>query len=455
MFAKVLVANRGEVAVRIIRACRELGVRSVAVYSEADRGALHVRLADEAVCIGPAPGARSYMNIPNIVMAALITGADAVHPGVGFLSENHFFAEICEGYQLAFIGPSAEVIERLGDKTRARLAMREAGLSVLPGSPEPLRGLDEAREMADTIGYPVMLKAVGGGGGRGIRLLRSEQDLVKDFLVAQTEAQSAFTEPGLYLERCIEYARHVEVQIVADAHGNVVHLGERDCSLQRRAQKLLEEAPATNIPAVLREQIREAAVRGAHAAAYVNAGTWEFLVDRNDQFYFMEVNTRLQVEHPITEAVTGVDLVKTQLRVAAGERLAWRQDQITFTGHAIECRVQAEDAFRGFATNTGAVRTYVPPGGPGIRVDSHLFAGYVMPPYYDSLLAKVIAWGTDREEARARMKRALEECMIEGVVTTVPFHLRLLEEPAYIQQKVYTTFVEQWLGAVAAAHESG
>ncbi len=450
MFSKVLIANRGEVAVRVIRACRELGIRTVAVHSEADRDSLHVRLADESVCVGPAPAARSYLNIPNVVSAALITGAEAVHPGWGFLSENHYFAEICASYQLTFIGPTPEQIELLGDKTRARQTMSRAGLPVMPGSREPARSLDEARDLAQSLGYPVMLKAVAGGGGKGIRLLRSEEDLVRAYAVAQAEAEAAFGNAGVYLEKCIEEARHVEVQIIADRQGNVLHVGDRDCSLQRRAQKVVEEAPATALPPSLREEIRAAAVRGARAVQYLNAGTWEFLVDRSGQYYFMEVNTRLQVEHPVTEAISGIDLVKAQLRVAAGERLPWRQEEIVLRGHAIECRINAEDASRNFAPDIGEVRQYLPPGGPGVRVDSHLYRGYTVPPAYDSLLAKIITWGSDRQEAIDRMKRALEECMIEGIATTVPFHRRLLADPAFAQQEVSTTFIERWLPRLEA-----
>ncbi|HEX2513195.1 MAG TPA: acetyl-CoA carboxylase biotin carboxylase subunit [Chloroflexota bacterium] len=450
MFSKLLIANRGEVALRVIRACRELDVRTVAVFSEADRDSLPVRLADEAVCIGPPPTARSYLNMPNIVMAALLRGADAIHPGTGFLAEKHSFAEICAAYQVAFVGPRPETIERLGKKTLARQAMREAGLLVMPGSTEPVRSLDDARALADSLGYPVMLKAVEGGGGMGIRLLRTERQLVRDYAVAQAEAERAFGNPGVYLEKYIENARHVEVQVMGDQYGNVVHIGERDCSVQRRQQKLLEEAPAAALSPELRERICAAAVQGARAVGYVNAGTWEFLVDRQDAVYFMEVNTRIQVEHPVTEAISGLDLVKTQLRVAAGEALPWRQEQIQLRGHAIECRINAEDVTRGFLPHSGTVTLFVPPGGPGVRVDSHLYSGYEVPSHYDPLLAKVIAWGEDREAARSRMKRALGECMIEGVATTVPFHLRLLDEPAYVRQQLSTTFVESWLAEQGA-----
>ncbi|MGI8424931.1 MAG: acetyl-CoA carboxylase biotin carboxylase subunit [Chloroflexota bacterium] len=445
MFNKVLVANRGEVAVRVMRACREMGVKTVAVYSEADRDSLHVRMADEAVCIGPAPTARSYNHMPNVVSAALITGADAIHPGWGFLAEDHFFAEICTGYHLTFIGPRAETIEALGSKTAARESMRQAGLPVMPGSTEPARSLDDARDQAQALGYPVMLKAVAGGGGKGIRLLRTEQDLVTNYTLAQAEAESAFNNAAVYLEKCIENARHVEVQIVGDRFGNVVHIGERDCSLQRRQQKLLEEAPAIGLPDTVQHALRDAAVSGARAVGYQNAGTWEFLVDQQGSFYFMEVNTRLQVEHPVSEAISGLDLVKTQLLVAAGEALPFAQEDVQLRGHAIECRINAEDASRGFAGDAGQVRTYLPPGGPGIRVDSHLYAGYQTPPFYDSLLAKFIAWGSNRDEARERMRRALSECVIEGVATTVQFHQSLQQDPAYIEYAVTTTFIDQSL----------
>jgi acetyl-CoA carboxylase biotin carboxylase subunit len=455
VFSKLLIANRGEIALRVIRACRELDVRTVAVFSEVDRDSLHVKLADEAVCIGPAPSQRSYLNMPNIVMAALMTGAEAIHPGTGFLAEKHSFAEICAAYQVAFVGPRPDTIDRLGKKTLARQAMRDAGLTVMPGSSEPVRSIDDARALAESLGYPVMLKAVEGGGGMGIRLLRSEQELVKDYAVAQAEAERAFGNPGVYLEKFIEDARHVEVQILGDQHGNVVHVGERDCSIQRRQQKLLEEAPSVDLPPALRQQICAAAVQGARAVRYVNAGTWEFLVDRQDRVYFMEVNTRIQVEHPVSEAITGLDLVKTQLRIAAGEPLPWRQSEIALRGHAIECRINAEDPARGFLPSGGRVTRFVAPGGPGVRVDSHLYSGYEVPPDYDSLLAKIIVWGEDREAARARMKRALAECMIEGVATTIPFHRRLLDDPAFVRHQVSTAFVERWLAQNGNAAATG
>jgi acetyl-CoA carboxylase biotin carboxylase subunit len=451
VFEKILIANRGEIAVRIIRACHELGIRTVAVHSEADRDALHVKLADESVCIGPPPSARSYLNIPNIVSAALIAGADAIHPGVGFLAERHVFAEICGAYNVAFIGPTPTTIEQLGDKTRARQVMEEAGLPVLPGSDEPARSVDDARELAQAIGYPVMLRAVAGGGGRGIRLLRSDADLTREYLTAQAEAENAFANPGVYIEKFIEAARHVEVQVIADRFGNVVHLGERDCSIQRRQQKLVEEAPDADLSPASRADILEAAVRGARASHYTSAGTWEFLMDRQGRFYFMEANTRLQVEHPVTEAICGVDLVKAQIRLAAGEPLEWRQDDIQIKGHAIECRVNAEDGARGFAPSAGEITRYVPPGGPGVRVDSHIYTGYYTPTHYDSLLAKIITWGADREEAMARMRRALAECMIEGIATTIPFYQQLFDHAAFRRHDVSTVFVEEWLAQARVA----
>ena len=448
MFSKVLIANRGEAAVRVIRACRDLGVRTVAVYSEADANCLHVRLADEAVCIGPAATGRSYLNVPHIVQAALMTGAEAIHPGTGFLSESAAFAEICIGYGLIFIGPLPDTIWQLGDKARARTVMREAGLPVMPGSDASVRSLDDAKAFAESLGYPVMLKAVNGGGGKGIRKLQSAQELVAAFPVAQAEASSAFGNPDIYLEKCIEDARHVEVQILGDSHGAIVHLGERDCSLQRRAQKVIEEAPASGLPTAVRDRICAAAVAGARAANYVNAGTWEFLVDRDDNYHFMEANTRLQVEHPVTEAVTGVDMVRMQLEIASGGHLPWTQDQIQIRGHAIECRITADDPRRNFAPDAGLVSRFDLPGGPGIRVDTHVVAGYEVPPFYDSLLAKLISYGADRDEARVRMIRALGEYRIEGLATTVPFHERLLADPGYIAQTTTTTYVERWLPTV-------
>jgi acetyl-CoA carboxylase biotin carboxylase subunit len=445
MFRKVLVANRGEIALRIIRACHEAGIPTVLVHSEADRDSLPVRLADETVCIGPGPAAKSYLNIPNIISAALITGADAVHPGTGFLAENPYFAEICEQCHLTFIGPAPETIERMGDKSAARELMRAAGLPVIPGTDHPLRSLEEALEAAQSLGYPVMLKAVAGGGGRGLRVISSEAELQQLFPIAQAEAQASFGNGQLYLEKLIAPARHVEVQILGDRYGRVIHLGTRGCSVQRRHQKLIEEAPAPGLSRELQEQICVAAVRGAAAISYYNAGTMEFLVDEQDRFYFMEMNTRLQVEHTVTEAISGIDLVKEQLRIAAGEPLGRTQEQLMLFGHAIECRITAEDPDRRFAPDCGEITAYLPPGGPGIRVDSHVFPGYVMPSFYDSLLAKLIAWGATRDEAIARMDRALTEYVIDGVKTSLPFHRRVMADPVFRQGAVRLDFVERLL----------
>ena len=431
MFDKVLIANRGEIAVRIVRACQELGVRAVVAYSQADRDSLAVRLADEAVCIGPPAAARSYLNPPALISAALITGCEAIHPGYGFLSENAYFAEICAECRLTFIGPPPEVIRLMGDKAIARQTMRKAGLPVIPGSDGVLRSLDEAQELAREIDYPVLLKAVAGGGGRGMRLVQDEGELPRAFSTARAEAEGAFGQGDLYMERYLTGMRHVEMQVFADQYGNAIHLGERDCSIQRRHQKIIEEAPSTAVGEQLRAAMGAAARRGIAAINYVNAGTIEFLLGPDDHFYFMEMNTRIQVEHPVTEMITGIDLVKWQLLVAAGERLTLTQKDVKIRGHAIECRINAEDPARDFLPSAGEVEFFLPPGGPGVRTDSHLYAGYTPPGVYDSLLAKVITWGEDREEALARMRRALNECIITGVTTTLPFHLTLLNEPAF------------------------
>lgn len=447
MFRKILIANRGEIAVRIIRACRELGVAAVVAHSEADRHSLAVEMADEAICIGPAPSDKSYLNIPNLVSAALVSGAEAIHPGYGFLSENAYLAEVCEQCQIVFIGPSARTIERFHDKAAARELMRAVGLPVLPGVDRPVYTLDAARKAVAEIGFPVMVKACAGGGGRGLRPVHDEADLAKSFQVAQLEAQSAFGNGGLYVEALVEGARHVEVQVLVDRYGNAVHLGERDCSLQRRHQKILEESPCTALDPGTRLAMGERAAAAAAAVGYKGVGTIEFLVDRSGRYHFIEMNTRIQVEHPVSEMITGVDLVKCQLLVAAGERLGFDQASISARGHAIECRVNAEDPLQGFAPQSGLIASYTAPGGPGIRVDSHLFPGYLMPPYYDSLMAKVIAWGNDRREAVARMKRALEEFKISGVVTNIPFHLELLANPDFLEGRFDTRFVERWLVA--------
>ncbi len=443
MFRKVLIANRGEIAVRVIRACRELGIRTVAVYSEADRDALHVRLADEAFCIGPPPAAESYLNIPNILSTAEITGAEAIHPGYGFLAENPHFAEVCREAGIVFIGPTPEAIEAMGNKARAREIAHKAGIPVVPGSQGPVRTLEEALAVANRVGYPLLIKASAGGGGRGMRVVHSPEELGRAMATAQREAEAAFGSGEVYLEKYLEEPRHVEVQVLADTRGNVVHLGERECSIQRRHQKLLEEAPAPGLSPRLRAHLHRAAVRLAQAIRYTSAGTVEFLVDREENFYFMEMNTRIQVEHPVTEMVTGLDLVREQIRIAAGERLSFSQREVEFRGHAIECRINAEDPAHDFRPSPGTVRAFVPPGGPGIRVDTHVYAGYTIPPYYDSLVAKVIAWGRDRAEAIARMDRALREFEIVGIRTTIPFHRLVLENAFFRRGEVYTNFVQR------------
>ncbi len=447
MFRKILIANRGEIAVRIIRACRELGVATVVAYSEADRHSLPVEMADEAICIGPAPSDKSYLNIPNLVSAALISGAEAIHPGYGFLSENAYLAEVCEQCQIVFIGPSARTIEQFHDKAAARERMRAAGLPILPGVDRPVYTLDAAQRAAAEIGFPVMVKACAGGGGRGLRPAFNEADLARNFPVAQMEAQSAFGNGGLYLETLVEGARHVEVQVLVDRYGKAVHLGERDCSLQRRHQKIVEESPCVALDPQVRSEMGERAAAAAAAVGYEGVGTIEFLVDARGCYYFIEMNTRIQVEHPVSEMITGIDLVKWQMRVAAGEPLGFDQSAVAPRGHAIECRVNAEDPEQAFVPQSGLIAQYTAPGGPGIRVDTHLFPGYLMPPYYDSLLAKVIVWGSDRREAVARMARALEEFKIVGVTTNIPFHLRLLANPDFLEGRFDTHFVERWLAS--------
>jgi acetyl-CoA carboxylase biotin carboxylase subunit len=453
MFSKILVANRGEIAVRVIRACRELGVQVVVAHSEADRESLAVRMADEAVCIGPAASDRSYLNIPNIVSAALVTGCEAVHPGYGFLSENAYLAEVIEQCGLTFIGPPPGVIELLGDKIAARKMMVQAGVPTVPGSDDPLYRVDDAVEVARQVGYPLMIKAVAGGGGRGIRAVVDERDLMRQFPLAQMEAQSFFGNGALYLERKVERAHHVEVQLLADAHGTTLALGERDCTLQRRRQKLLEEAPSPSLNAEQRERICALAARGAAHVGYRNAGTMEFLLDETGEFFFMEVNTRIQVEHGVTELVTGIDLVKEQLRVAAGEPLGYGQADIQVRGHAVECRVTSEDPMRGFAPESGVIDTWLPPGGPGVRVDSHCYAGYFTPPFYDSLLAKVMTWGQNRDEAFDRMARALREMRVEGVHTSIPYHLSLLSDRAVRSNNVTIDYVGDHLASWATRQE--
>ena len=441
MFRKVLVANRGEIALRVMRACRELGIATVAVYSEADATALHVRYADEARCIGPAVATRSYLNIEALIQAARETGAEAVHPGYGFLAENAAFARACREAGLVFIGPSPEAIELMGDKAAARTLAREAGVPVVPGTPDKV-STEEALAAAEEIGFPLMVKAAAGGGGRGIRVVERREELAGAVAIAAQEAQAAFGDGALYLERYLSRPRHVEVQVLGDEHGNVLHLFERECSIQRRRQKLLEEAPSPALTPDLRERICAAAVRLARAAGYTSAGTLEFLLDQEGQFYFLEMNTRIQVEHPVTELVTGVDLVKEQIRVAAGEPLRWRQEELELRGHAIEFRINAEDPEMGFFPSPGVVEALELPGGPGVRVDHALYAGYEIPPYYDSLVAKLIVWGADREEALARGRRALDELRIEGIETTASFHRRLLDDPDVIAAAYHVQFLD-------------
>jgi acetyl-CoA carboxylase, biotin carboxylase subunit len=441
LFRKILIANRGEIALRILRACHDLGVRAVVAYSDADRESLPVRLADEAVCIGPAQAARSYNNIPAVISAAVITGCDAIHPGYGFLAENPFLAEVCAQVGVTFIGPRPEVIEVMGNKAQARATMRKAGVPIVPGSDGPVENLGEARQVARKIGYPLLVKAVAGGGGRGMRVVGDETELLRALPLAQAEAEAAFGNGAVYLERFVENPRHVEVQILADNYGHTLAIGERDCSIQRRHQKLVEEAPAPNLPRKTRDALLKAAVKGAKAAKYTNAGTIEFLVDPRGNLYFMEMNTRIQVEHPVTEITTGIDLVVWQIRIAAGERLTLTERDCELRGHAIECRITAEDAERDFAPSVGTINLYVAPGGPGVRVDSHVYAGYEIPPYYDSLLGKIIVWGRDRDEAVARMGRALTETVITGVPQTVPFLRQVMEDESFRAGTYDTSFI--------------
>lgn len=443
MFRKILIANRGEIACRVIRACREMGIETVAVYSEADRNALHVHMADEAYCVGPTPSQKSYLNIPNIISAAGIAKVDAIHPGYGFLSENAHFAEICEESGFTFIGPSPETIERMGDKAAARRTMIAAGVPVVPGTETGVRDKGEAIRIAGEIGYPVIIKASAGGGGRGMRVAHNEEELVKSIDTASAEAEAAFGNAEVYLEKYLEEPRHIEFQILADAYGHVIHLGERDCSIQRRHQKVLEEAPSPALTPELREKMGNAAVKAAEAVNYVNAGTIEFLLDTNQEFYFMEMNTRIQVEHPVTELITGIDLIKAQIHVAAGEELTISQEDLQFRGAAIECRINAEDPERNFMPSPGTVTNYIVPGGPGVRLDSAVYPGYTIPPYYDSMIGKLIVWAADRDEAIARMKRALGEFVIEGVQTTIPFHHLVLDNPYFRRGEVYTNFIQR------------
>jgi acetyl-CoA carboxylase biotin carboxylase subunit len=442
LFKKILIANRGEIALRVIRACRELGVQTVAVYSEADRESLHVRFADDDVCIGPAPARESYLNIPRIIAAAEIAGADAIHPGYGFLAENAEFAEICVASNIAFIGPSAAQIRIMGDKAAARKAMHEVGVPIIPGTPGGVEDPEEALKLAREIGFPVIIKAAAGGGGKGMRVATDPEDFARSFQLARSEALSAFGNGEVYVEKYLERPRHIEFQIMGDRHGNVIHLGERDCSVQRRHQKLIEEAPSPALTADLREKMGEAAVRGAKAIDYVGAGTIEMLLNEDKSYYFMEMNTRIQVEHPVTEMLTGVDLVKEQIRVASGEKLSVKTP-VERRGHVIECRVNAEDPARNFQPSPGRIDVFHPPGGPGVRLDTHVYAGYSVPPYYDSLLAKLICQGRDRQEALRRMQVALESFIIEGVTTTIPFLARVMNNPRFKEGAVDTKFLER------------
>lgn len=443
MIKKLLVANRGEIAVRIIRACRELGIETIGVYSEADKESLHVRLANEAFCIGPAASALSYLNFTNIISVANLTEVDAIHPGYGFLAENADFAEICSECKIIFVGPSPEAINKMGTKDVARETMKLAGVPIVPGSTGIIKGVDDALAIAEEITYPVIIKATAGGGGKGIRVARNREELIKGVSITQQEAQIAFGNPGVYIEKFIEDFRHVEIQILADNYGNVVHLGERDCSIQRRLQKLLEETPSPAISESKRKEMGDAAVAAAKAVQYSGAGTVEFIFDHNTgEFYFMEMNTRIQVEHPVTEMVTGIDLIKQQIMVASGEKLAFSQEEISFKGWSIECRINAENPDKNFMPSPGKITMYLAPGGPGVRVDSAAYPGYTIPPYYDSMIAKVITYGASRNEAIAKMIRALDEFVIEGIETTIPFHIRLLENETFVSGDFNTKFLE-------------
>ncbi len=441
MFGKILIANRGEIALRILRTCREMGIRTVVAHSKVDTNSLPVLLADESVCIGPDESAQSYLNIPSIISAAEVTDAEAIHPGYGFLAENPTFAEICRACSIRFIGPGPDAIRLLGDKVRAREVARKSEVPLLPGSEGALRDEAEARACAEQIGFPVLLKAAMGGGGRGMRIVRDPQSLAAAVQTCQTEAASAFGSSEIYIERYLEGARHVEVQVLADGQGHLIHLGERECSIQRRHQKLLEESPSPAVTDQVRRELTAAALRLCRAAGYESAGTVEFILDGHGRFYFLEVNTRIQVEHPVTEMVTGVDLVREQIRVAAGEPLGLTQETVRFAGHAIECRITAEDPLT-FTPSPGRITAYLPPGGLGMRVDSHCFGGYTVPPHYDSLVAKVIAHGVDRAEAIGRMRRALAEFLLEGIKTTIPFHTRLLADPRFVEGNYSTAFLE-------------
>jgi acetyl-CoA carboxylase, biotin carboxylase subunit len=443
-FKKILIANRGEIACRIIWTCKEMGIKTVAVHSDVDRDSLHVRYADEAACIGPAPSAQSYLNIPAIISAAEIFNVDAIHPGYGFLAESAYFAEICEACNIKFVGPPASTIQLMGDKVQARRAMKDAGVPILPGSLDPITSEDEALRLAREIGFPVIVKAAAGGGGRGMRIVRSEEELGPALETASTEAAAAFKDGSVYIERYLEEPRHIEIQVLADEHGQCIHLGERECSIQRRHQKLLEEAPSPVLSPELRKRMGDTAVAACKKLGYASAGTFEFLLDKNNQFYFMEMNTRIQVEHPVTEMVTLADIVRNQIRIAEGEPLGYTEDDLLIVGHAIECRINAENP-ETFAPSPGLITAFNLPGGPGVRVDTYVYSGYQVPPFYDSLIAKVIVHARTRELAIARMKRALEAMVIEGIKTTIPLHLKIMDDPKFRAGEISTNFMDYFL----------
>ena len=442
MIKKVLIANRGEIAVRIIRACRELGIETVAVYSEADRDALHTKLADEAICVGPAPSSESYLSMDRIISATIVTGADAIHPGFGFLSENSKFAELCEKCNITFIGPNSKVIASLGNKQEARNTMIRAGVPVIPGSNEAVYDAATGASVAKEIGYPVIVKAALGGGGKGMRVANTPEEFEQSFLTAQKETQMAFGDNTMYIEHFVQHPRHIEFQILADAYGNVVHLGERDCSIQRNHQKMIEESPSAALDEELRRKMGDAAVKAAKAAGYVNAGTIEFLLEKTGDFYFMEMNTRIQVEHPVTEWVTGIDLIKEQIRIASGQRLAFTQKDIHMEGHAIECRINAENPEKGFRPSPGTITDLYLPGGKGIRIDTAIYTGYTIPPYYDSMIAKLIVWAKNRKEAIRKMQSALGEVIIEGVDTNINYQYEILSDPDFLSGNIDINYIE-------------
>jgi acetyl-CoA carboxylase biotin carboxylase subunit len=444
MFKKILIANRGEVALRVMYACRELGIKTVAVYSDADENSLHVRFADEDVCIGPARSADSYLNVPAVISAAEITGADAIHPGYGFLSESAYLAEVCEACHIKFIGPTPQVIRLMGDKARARRVMKKAGVPILPGSDGPIESEDKAIKAAKDIGYPVIIKASAGGGGRGMRVVRAAAELSHAFKTAQREAEAAFGVGDVYLEKYVESPRHIEFQVLGDHYGTVVHLGERECSIQRRHQKLVEESPSPALREKVRRKMGQVVIDAARAVQYTNAGTFEFLMDPDGRFYFMEANTRLQVEHPVTEMVTGIDIVKEQIRIAAGARLGYKQGDVTFTGHSIECRINAEDP-ETFVPSPGVIHAFSVPGGPGVRIETFAHSDCTISPYYDSMIAKIIVHGRTRQEAVARMRRTLEMTVIDGIKTTIPLHLRILADQDFLAGKLSTSFMDRLL----------